>query len=280
MEENEDINLLLFNIYKEPSLSEEKLYFNLCYRCGDVNLISQSKCKKCKENIPLRFGYPPLNALDVGYSLLIQKEMASRVRKGLVAHLKIEIEKKVELSIRDNDILYFIDQLESELSKNKKSLKLKSTIITRINCSEEEAIEIRDMIATGNSVNKFYKPFLLSVLSFVELIYKDFVKSLLIKKLGDENGKSTIEKYKKKSITSWIKLYRTTTGQKLQDKMRMIDSSFFDEWDVARGERNEIIHENNKYFRHDCIEKNMILAQKAVMAFAILNGELHSSEHE
>lgn len=267
----------------------------ICPSCGYIrndndgigyeDLAQNKVVCKCGQEVSMDHSYPQLQAVD----LIITSEQLYNMCKNIDIDNREEFMKfarKEGVDFSHKELMQYIAIMESVRTKYSDNEVEKFNFITDefekqvISKNNVDYDKIDFFIAAERLFlkNRYRKTFIIIVASAIEMLFNDFFNRLISKKLGDEGGKVFLSRYDHTGIKECIDICNSFVEKPLKEKMDEIKKGFFDKWGTLRGERNCIIHSNNKFISMKRTNEIFKLIDDSILVFSNLNSQLYSKK--
>lgn len=126
--------------------------------------------------------------------------------------------------------------------------------------------------------NQSRKPFIIIVASIIEMLFNDFFRILVIKRLGNNGGNVFLSRYDHAGIKECIDICNAFLEKSLKLEMDSLKKGFFDKWNTLRTERNSIVHSNSKYISKKRTSEVYKLIDESQIIFSNLISQIYSKK--
>jgi hypothetical protein len=262
----------------------------ICHFCGNINkdfknsdeiIEREAKCV-CGKEILMEHSYPLLQAQDLiltaKYLYNMCKDIDKENRIKMQGYLKSE-----KVDITDEDLIKYITLYESIRSSyvdNKRDFfnDIDDEFEKKVRSKYNTDFDIIDAFIACTRVflrNKFRKTFIIVIASSIEMLFNDYFKDLISKKLGNEGGKFFLSRYDYSGIQECIDICSAFVEKPVKEMMDNVSQGFYDRWSTLRKERNSIVHDNTKYVSRERTNAVYKLIEESVQVFSNLKSKLY-----
>lgn len=273
----------------------------LCPYCGYKNydykniltnrleeLVQKKVVCQCGKPVEMKHSYPNLQIVDfIGTAFKLYDTCKNTDKKNIEDFLSLMKDKKVNFT--HEEVMQYIDINESIRAlyvDNDSSIfsTMYDELENRLESRYKDAVDYYKIdyfvvYDRGIFQNKFRKAFIIVVASIIEMLFDDFFRSLILKKLGNEGGKKFLSRYDHSGVKECLDICDAFMDKPLKFNMDNIKKGFFDRWNTLRNERNSIIHSNTKYISRKRTSAVYKMIEESVDIFAILISEVYSQNN-
>lgn len=272
------------NEISEVSLIEEGLMKYVCPKCYYIfdicdKVVNCPSCGLSNESKYVDFTiYPVLTAIDILYSLHEIDTIAKAKQKSIINNiqnkLNLALNKEFEFNKIKQILIDFCNIMNS--SEGMYFDKLRNIVSRTLALSDEDYLDKAYYIfITGDNYNRLYKSMVFLSATLIEIIFKDYMNKLLIKKINSFTSNKIMNSLAYKSLEDHINLINTFLINDLKYEIEKIEPGYFDKWETLRKDRNKLIHKNEIHISSQRADDIFKIAKKSVLIFMELSNRLN-----